>query len=335
MTKIKPIITTRHLGIFVGLALSVILFNYNLYAQESYMEPAAVAGPDACGECHKGSMKSWKLSKHSTGFKNMSKSKDARAIAKKLSIKRIKKAGSICMDCHFTSIIAQDRVKAVAGPACESCHGAGKSWIDLHSDFGGKDVKAEDETPAHKEERYKKSNAEGMIRPSDLYAVAQNCYSCHSILNEKLVNQGGHSADKEFELLSWAQGEVRHNVCYSKENQEAPVERRRMLFLVGKMLDLEYAYRGMAGATKKATYSISTARHVKAAKLVLEKIANLIDSAEVRVALNIANRIKLKLNTRDIFIKAADDIAVATKSLATNDCMELSALDSMLQMSEE
>ena len=335
MKILKPIFAIRHLEIFAGLVLSVFLFNSILHANGPHREPANVAGPDACGECHKESLKLWKLSKHFTEYKKMSKSKEARAIAKELGIKRIKKFGNICVNCHFTSSIVQDKVKTIAGTACESCHGAGKPWIKLHSDFGGKDMKAKDEVPAHKVERYRKSEAEGLIRQSNLYGIAQNCYSCHFILNEKLVNQGGHSVDKEFELLSWTQGEVRHNVYYSKGNQEAPVERRRMLFLVGKMFDLDYAYRGMAVATKEATFSEAMAKRVKATKLVLEKIAGLIDSAEVRVALNIANRIKLNLNSRDSFIKAADDIAANTKRLAENDGMGFSALDSMLPMSDK
>ena len=77
------------------------------------------------------------------------------------------------------------------------------------------------------------------------------------------------------------------------------------------------------------------AEAVEERKRVFVEGGGLIDSAEVRVALNIANRIKLNLNSRDSFIKAADDIAANTKRLAENDGMGFSALDSMLPMSDK
>ena len=80
-----------------------------------------------------------------------------------------------------------------------------------------------------------------MIRPSSLYRLAKNCYSCHVVPQEDLVNKGGHPAGSAFELVSWSQGEVRHNTWHSKgkENVPASAARKRMLYLVGLGVELE------------------------------------------------------------------------------------------------
>ena len=251
----------------VGLALSAtFLFGAGMaQAQTLHLDPAKVMGPDACGECHKSSVEEWKGSHHYSTFKALPRQKEARAIADKMGIKRIK-ADSDCLSCHFTSAVVKGKTKPIAGITCESCHGAGRDWIKVHSDFGGKDVKAENEVPAHKTERYAKSEAAGMIRPGKLYQVAQNCFGCHTVPNEKLVNVGGHAAGSKIELAAWSQGEVRHNVWYSKENRVSPIERQRMIYLVGRALDLEYALRGVAKATKKADYAVKMAKRAKKAR---------------------------------------------------------------------
>ena len=160
-------------------------------AQELRRDPAKIVGPDACGECHKSSVAAWKETHHSSTFKDLPRKKEAREIAAAMGLKRIK-AGGDCLTCHFTSQMDGDEPKPIAGITCESCHGAGKDWINVHSNYGGKGVTIDTEDPAHKKERYAQSEAAGMIRPLDLYAVAQNCYSCHTVPNEKLVNTGGH-----------------------------------------------------------------------------------------------------------------------------------------------
>ena len=55
------------------------------------------------------------------------------------------------------------------------------------------------------------------------------------------MNKGGHKAGSSFELVSWSQGEVRHNTWHSKgkENVPASAARKRMLYLVGLGVELE------------------------------------------------------------------------------------------------
>lgn len=312
LQSIKNVISKR---VLVSI---IFLFSSNiLIAQELHLAPALVKGPDACGECHKDTMALWKETKHSTTFTNLPRAEDARDIANKMGIKRIK-AGSDCLSCHFTSAIVEEKTQPIAGVTCESCHGAGQDWIDVHSDFGGKDVKAENEDPAHKKERYAKAEQAGMLRPGHLYELAQNCYGCHTVPNEKLVNVGGHTAGSNFELVRWSQGEVRHNVWYTKENNESVIDRRRMMFIVGQMLDLEYALRGLAVATEKAGYAIAMAKRAQSAKLRILKIAEKVDAEELGKIAESAKAVKLTLNNGQALLAAAESISSSAKEFASN-----------------
>lgn len=299
-------------------------------AQELRRDPAKVVGPDACGECHKSSVAAWKTTHHFSTFKDLPRMKEARDIAKKMGLKRIK-AGSDCLTCHFTSKLEDGEPKPIAGIACESCHGAGKDWINVHSDFGGKGVTAETEDPAHKTERYAKSEAAGMIRPKDLYAVAQNCYSCHTVPNEKLVNVGGHAAGSNFELVAWSQGEVRHNVWYSKDNNEASQNRRRMMFVLGKAIDLEFSLRGVAKATTGGNYAVTMAKRANFGQKVMAEIATLIDAPEIKEIAAASKPEDLKLNNEAALTASADKVQAAAKKLAANyDGSTFGAIDKAL-----
>jgi len=294
-----------------------------------------VAGPDVCGDCHKKSVEAWQQSHHFSTFKDMPRTAEAKAISKKMGLKRVK-AGSDCLTCHFTSAMVDGKAKPIAGISCESCHGAGKEWTDIHSDFGGKDVKAANEDAAHKKKRYEASVAAGMIRPVNLYDVAQNCYSCHSIPNEKLVNVGGHPLGSKIELVRWSQGEVRHTLWYTEDNTEAPVERRRMFYIVGKALDLEAGLRGLATATTKGPYAISMAKRSKAAALHMKKIAGVVPVAEIKEIAAAGASAKLKLNNADQLNAVADKVATATRALASNyDGSEFAAIDSVLPTADK
>lgn len=300
------------------------------YGQELRLDPTKVAGPDACGECHKSSVTAWKKSHHSTTFRDLPRSKEAKEIAKKMGLRRIK-AGSDCLTCHFTSAQPKGKTKAVAGISCESCHGAGKDWIKSHSDYGGKGVTRASEPAAHKKERYAKSEAAGMIRPSRLYNVANNCYGCHTVPNEKLVNTGGHPAGSKFELVAWSQGEVRHNVWYTKSNDEASQNRRRMMHVVGRALDLEHALRGVAKATQKAGYAVAMARRAQAARVALEKIAAAVSVPEINAMVAAAKAARLKLNNGAELSAAAAKVQTAAKALSANyDGSKMAGVDAFL-----
>jgi hypothetical protein len=331
MKHAKPSVRALALA-FAGFLL---LAAFAADAQEFRRDPALVTGPDACGECHKRSVEAWQGSHHFSTFKDMPRTSEAKEISKKMGLKRVK-AGSDCLTCHFTSAMVEGKAKPIAGITCESCHGAGKDWIDVHSDFGGKDVKAESEDAAHKKKRYEDSEAAGMIRPVRLYEVAQNCYSCHSVPNEKLVNVGGHPVGSKIELVRWSQGEVRHTLWYTEDNTEASLERRRMFYIVGKALDLEAGLRGLANATTKGPYAISMAKRSKAASLHMAKIAEAVPVPEIKEIATVGASAKLKLNNADELNAVADKVAKATKALASNyDGSEFAAIDSALPTADK
>jgi len=316
----------------LGLGFVVVLLGASppTAGKELHLDPALVKGPDACGECHKSSIGVWKDTHHATTFKSLPRSDKAKEIAKAMGIRRIKNEGD-CLGCHFTSAVVDGDVKPIAGITCESCHGAGKNYIDVHSDFGGKGVTADKEDPAHKTARYEKSVAAGMIRPSELYSVAENCYTCHTVPNEKLVNVGGHPAGSKFELVSWSQGEVRHNIWYTKENNASPLERQRVMYIVGQALDLEFALRGVAKATEKAKYAVAMAKRAKAATKRLQKIAEMVDAPEIQAILVVAAEAKLKLNNEDQLTAAANAVSAEAKKLADSyDGSQFAGIDALL-----
>ena len=146
-----------------------------------------VVGPAECAECHKEETEAWKRTHHYTTFKRIPRDKKARKIAKAMGFKRIKK-GSLCLTCHFSSQEKNGKPKPIAGITCESCHTAAKDWIKRHSEYSGK--KKATETPAEAKKRWEDAEAAGMIRPKMIYQLTKNCYSCHVVPEEKLVNKG-------------------------------------------------------------------------------------------------------------------------------------------------
>jgi hypothetical protein len=114
--------------------------------------------------------------------------------------------------------------------------------LTLHNDYGGPTATKETETESHRQKRLKQSAKYGMNNTRDLYSIAMNCYSCHMVPNEDLVNIGGHTAGtKEFELVRYSQGQVRHNFLRSdgETNEPASQNRLRMMYVVGLIADLE------------------------------------------------------------------------------------------------
>jgi hypothetical protein len=292
-----------------------------------------VIGPDECGECHKAEVDIWRKTHHYETFQTLPREDKAREIADRLGIRRIK-AESLCLDCHFTSMLGDDdKPEAVAGITCESCHGPARDWNNPHSDYGGKDVTAETETPEHREQRLATVLATGMIMPEDRYAWANNCYSCHTVPKERLVNVGGHTAGSKFELVSWSQGEIRHNVWDSagRENRGASAEEQRVLLVLGQALDLEHALRGVAVATERADFAVAMAGRAQAAAKRIKQISEAVSTPEIDAILAIAGSVKLKLDNGEELTAAADSVGEQARAfVANNDGSGLDALDPLI-----
>lgn len=287
-----------------------------------------VVSPDKCIECHKQAGQSWEKTHHAMVFNKFHRSKDAKAIAKAMGIKRIKK-DSTCMQCHYT--VGAEK-KPIAGVSCESCHGPGKDWVKIHNDYGGKDIKKADESPSHKAKRIASAERNGMIHPSNIYNVAQNCFQCHTVPNEELVEVGGHKAGSDFELVSWSQGEVLHNYNTGNgKNVESSAERKRVMYVIGRVLDLEYGLRGVAEITKVTGYAAKMAKRVKRALGYIKQINETAKIPELDEIYNIGKSVKLSANNKKAALDAANKISSIAKKLAVSDAvLSKSMIDALI-----
>ncbi|HJZ34292.1 MAG TPA: multiheme c-type cytochrome [Hyphomicrobiaceae bacterium] len=294
-------------------------------------DPAKIVGPNACGECHKQEAEAWKGTHHFKTFGEMPRRKEANEIAEKMGVQRIR-SESLCLTCHYTVQQKDNRKQTIAGISCESCHSAGEDWVKVHSQYSGKTEKTE--TKAEAEARLKLADAKGMIRPSSLYRLAKNCYGCHVVPQEDLVNKGGHPAGSAFELVSWSQGEVRHNTWHSKGKQNVPASaaRRRMLYLVGLGVELETGIRAVAHATVRRRYAFEMAKRVDRVRKQLAAAAKAVPNVpEIAKMVEFAYSAGLKLNNEAFLTAAADGVSKLLTSITEKyDGSTLTGLDSLI-----
>lgn len=316
----------------VWCAMAVVCATGTAGPAAAQQQPAeTVVGPVKCAECHKSEARIWEGTHHFRTFTELPRKDTAREIADKMEIRRIK-ADSECLGCHFTSQIVDGDEKTTAGISCESCHGGAQAWLKRHSEFSGHE-KAEQESAEEAATRWADAEAAGMIRPQDIYLLAKNCYSCHVVPKEDLVNTGGHPAGSPFELVAWSQGEIRHNSWYSpdKSNRKASADRKRVFFVVGTAVELEVSLRAVAVSTQKARYAVSMAKRAQAAKVRMTTIAGVLSVPEIDEIVAAASGAALKLNNEAELTAAADKIAAATRKLAANyDGSTWSAVDGMI-----
>ncbi len=292
-------------------------------------DPAKVVGPTKCGECHKVELAIWQHTHHFASYREMPRLEKATSIAQKMGIARIR-SESLCVNCHFTAKAEGGHVEPIAGVSCESCHGAGADFVKVHSDFSGK--KKETETAAEKSERWKKAEAGGMIRPYMIYRIAKNCYSCHIVPQEKLVNVGGHQAGSPFELVSWSQGEIRHNTWYSDgKNLVASKNIQRKMYVIGAAVELEELLRAVGKATQNAGYAVTMAQRAQAAAQRLQKINAALKLPETEAMMAAAGTAKLNLNNGPELNAVADKIGTAAQAFDHKyDGSQLAAIDGMI-----
>ncbi|MFA5956222.1 cytochrome c family protein [Hyphomicrobium sp.] len=294
-------------------------------------DPAKIVGPNACAECHKQEVEAWKETHHFKTFRDLPRDAEAKKIAERMGVRRIR-SESLCVNCHYTVQRKDDKEEAIAGISCESCHGAGKDWIKIHSGFSGKTAKTE--TKAEAQARWKLAESKGMIRRHALYQLAKNCYGCHVVPQEDLVNKGGHRAGSAFELVSWSQGEVLHNTWYSrgKDNVPADAARKRMLYLVGLGVELETALRAVAKATVRKPYAFFMAQRVDRARNRLVAAAKVAPNVpEIAKMVEYAHSAALKLNNERLLTAAADGVSNLLTSITEKyDGTTMTGLDGLI-----
>jgi hypothetical protein len=292
---------------------------------------AKIVGPNACTECHKQEAEAWKGTHHFKTFREMPQRKEANEIAEKMGVRRIRSEG-LCLTCHYTVQEKEDKKQSVAGISCESCHSPAEDWIKVHSGFSGKTENTE--TKAEAAARWKLAETKGMIRPSSIYRLAKNCYGCHVVPQEDLVNKGGHPAGSAFELVAWSQGEVRHNTWHNKgkENAAAGAARKRMLYVVGLGVELETGLRAVSRATTRRLFAFAMASRVDRARKQLAIAAKAAPNVpEIAKVVEYAYSAGLTLNNERALTAAADGISKLLASIAEKyDGSTLSGLDALI-----
>ena len=293
-----------------------------------------------CGECHALEYDVWSTTAHATGFDELHRRDRAQEILDNLDLNSTKRA-SLCLRCHYTAVGEGEAVKAIAGVSCESCHGAARDWIDVHNDYGTQGqtvaVRRELETDEHRAQRIEASISGGMLRPEEsLYAVAANCFECHTVPDEELVNTGGHVAGSgTFDLVSRI-GEIQHNFVAAQwsddqSNAEPTPERQRMMLVLGRLLDYEYSLRGMAEATEQGKYAKAMERRASRAYRELDTAYKAAPTPEVADVLRIGSALSLAPGNESSLTTAADQISEQSQLFAQNhDGSNLAALDRLL-----
>ncbi len=295
-----------------------------------HVDPHLVIGVQSCAKCHAAEVSVWKLTPHSETFQTLHRKPEAQQIANRMGVTAFKE-NSACMKCHYTVQSKPHGLEAIAGVSCESCHGAAQNWLDIHHDYGGQGITRHTESPEHQLARLRSSIQGGMRNPVNIYLVAQSCYRCHTVPDERLVNVGGHNeGSMDFELVSWSQGMVRHNFLrtHGQTNEVSSPGRLRQMFLAGMIADLEFSLRATAAATEKATFGINSAQRADRAAKRLQAAQSKLQQPLLDEIVAVFQRVKLKLNNQQELTEAAERIAVlGARFAASVDGDKLAAMD--------
>ena len=118
------------------------------------------------------------------------------------------KRSTVCRQCHYTSRVKENKVRPAWGVSCESCHAPAGDWNDIHNRQGGNQAAeklkwgdGKTESSENRVARLGAARDKGMVHSEMLYEIAANCFGCHTVPNETLVNRGGHHVGKEFDLV--------------------------------------------------------------------------------------------------------------------------------------
>ncbi len=302
-------------------------------AQQVRCDPDKVLTAATCAKCHASEVAVWKQTPHAQTFEQLTRNPAAKDICSKLGLRSVKRSDT-CIKCHFTQKMVNDKIKAVSGVSCESCHGAAADWVDGHCDYGGPNETKESESPEHAAERLSESAEYGMRNTRDLYAIASSCLNCHTVPDESLVNVGGHNAGSaDFELVRWSQGKVRHNFLRNgTTNAVSSPERLRVMFVVGLVADLEFSTRAVATATENSSYGQAVAKRAASVATRLNKLQQELSDPNLQLALSAFAQAELRTNNRESLEQIADQIKTAGSKFAAaaNDGIDLSAVDSYL-----
>lgn len=282
-------------------------------------------GPDNCAECHRPMHATWMHTAHYQTFFSAHRMRSGRRIAERLGIERIKQSKD-CASCHYTVQPEAQRVaQPIAGISCESCHGPAGKWNTIHADTTDPDA-------------MKKAEALGLIRPGNIAGMVDRCYACHTVNDEKLVNQGGHNPGSEFEMVAWLEGEVRHNFMKTKgaQNQPTPPERKRLFYVIGQITALETAIREFAKSRADGEFADIRIARKKRAIERLHEIQKRLKIDTLGEIVSLGESTDSNPEAKGQPARAADAIGrLKRKFAADHDGSKLGAVDKLLPQAED
>jgi hypothetical protein len=307
----------KFLKIIKPLTLGLIGLSFQTLA----IDPAKVMGPEECTECHDVENSLWENTHHFSTFEEMPEQDEALEIAEKLEIDDVIES-PMCQSCHLT-MQGEDEAEAIAGVSCESCHGAASDWMDIHSE----EDKPADQTQAI----WAKAESHGMIRPSNLTSLAGNCLDCHLVKDETLVNKGGHKAGSEFNLVTWSQGEVRHNTFHSEDGSNRPAEpsKLRKMYVIGSSLELQRSLLAYTEASDKSSvYAQEMKKRIDKTKKEIEQFSATKASPLFQSIHDISKQ--LPADSSEVNKDLAKQLLNLAKKVESESSEEWSSLDSLI-----
>ena len=306
-------------------------------------------GPAACAECHEEEYLVWSRTNHATNAYDLLRtSSNAKRYAANLNLDANQVTSNPrCLACHSTPQSETDmHIGLTLGVTCESCHhaaGGEDGWLNVHSTYGLNGIRREEETAEHRRQRISQSRFAGQLRCDDLYSLAKQCYECHVIGDEELVVRGGHNpGNSGFEMTSWFNLDMRHNLFLDpRHNGLAPslwadplwrpggrvgqaVNRRRLMYVVALLVDLEVSLRNR-GRASHALFASSAATRIAAASSRLKHIAEGKSAGELEQALDAVARLESNLFAPPVprdsksFLEAARLISGIAKKISSDD----------------
>ncbi len=185
----------------IALAI-VLLFNCPVYSQGKYQ----TVGPDGCGStknnCHASENKNM-VDKHKNSL-DFAQAEEAAAYAEKSGVgsANMLKGNSKCMECHGTVVSGRETKESEEGVSCESCHGAGSGFKDVHSEGpkGG---------PGIVRDGYTKSLPLGLRDLKKAEVLAAACVRCHLLTDQKIL-AAGHPDGSKFNYKSGMKSVAKH-----------------------------------------------------------------------------------------------------------------------------
>lgn len=242
----------------------------------SAIDPRRIEGHAKCVDCHLQEINAWQASKHATrAFDLLRTAPTSLEYAEKLGIRPADIArNSLCTTCHATQQRDESgRLHILTGVSCEACHnasGGDDGWLNAHASYGPRGTRREEESAEHYARRTATCNKAGQFRSADAYQLVRRCFECHVVGNEALA-EAGHDHGDGFEVVAKVLGEVRHNFFLDRQtNAEAATlwtdslhheagrtaaGRKRVLFVLGQLVDLEMSLRNLATATDENDFS--------------------------------------------------------------------------------